>query len=108
MGRHPLHSQSFHYRASLHFSAWSAASAPASLPAACQAPGQTLACAGGRAMPGAGSSTFLASAARICQGLESCRELTRPPFSLLSQSATPEAADRMASCSSVRELRTGK
>lgn len=46
MGRPPLHSQRFHYRASLRFTAWSAASAPAPLPAACQAPIQTLARAG--------------------------------------------------------------
>lgn len=80
MGRRPLHSQSFHYRASLHFTAWSAASTRAPLPASCQPPIQTLAGAGGPAMPCAGRSTFWASAPGICQGPVPGRALTVPPL----------------------------
>lgn len=85
MGRRPLHSQSFHYRASLRFSAWSAASTAAPLPASCQAPVQTLTRAGGTVMPCAGSSTFLASAPRIGQGTVPGRALTLPPLFSFNQ-----------------------
>lgn len=109
MGRDLLHSQSFYYRASLHFPAWTTASTPctpASIVTPNQRPVHTLTHTWNTVMSCAERGTFckLASAPRERRVTVMCRKLTLPRFSVLFHSATLKTAKKTTRCTVVCQL----